>query len=108
MSFEIELVREAKEDLKRLRKTDQVKLLDRIEKHLTHEPTRQSRSRIKRLGGAVFPPFRLRVDEFRVYYDVDEAEQKVIIYGVIRKAGAEAWLARSTSRRRKHENRSTE
>ncbi len=108
MSFEIELVREAKEDLKRLRKTDQVKLLDRIEKHLTHEPTRQSRSRIKRLGGVVFPPFRLRVDEFRVYYDVDEAEQKVVIYGVIRKADAEDWLARSTSRRRKHEDRSTE
>jgi len=108
MSFEIELVREAKEDLKRLRKTAQVKLLDRIEKHLSHEPTRQSRSRIKRLGGAVFPPFRLRVDEFRVYYDVDEAEQKVVIYGVIRKPDAEAWLARSTSRRRKHEDRSTE
>ncbi|MGH9833263.1 MAG: type II toxin-antitoxin system RelE family toxin [Blastocatellia bacterium] len=108
MSFEIELVREAKEDLKRLRKTDQVKLLDRIERHLSREPARQSRSRIKRLGGAVFPPFRLRVDEFRVYYDVDEAEQKVVIYGVIRKADAESWLARSTSRRRKHEDRSTE
>jgi len=73
---------------------------------LSHEPTRQSRSRIKRLGGAVFPPFRLRVDEFRIYYDVDEAEQKVVIYGVIRKTDAEAWLARSTSRRRKYENRS--
>src|SRR5215468_660481 len=108
MPFEIELVREAKEDLKRLRKTDQVKILDRIEKHLSHEPTRQSRSRIKRLGGAVFPPFRLRVDEFRIYYDVDEAEQKVVIYGVIRKTDAEAWLARSTSRRRNHENRSTQ
>ncbi len=108
MPFEIELVREAKEDLKRLRKTDQVKILDSIEKHLSHEPTRQSRSRIKRLGGAVFPPFRLRVNEFRIYYDVDEAERKVVIYGIIRKIGSDAWLARSTSRRRNHENRSTE
>jgi len=108
MPFEIELVRGAKEDLKRLRKTDQVKILDRIEKHLSQDPTRQSRSRIKRLGGAVFPPFRLRVDEFRVYYDVDEAERRVVIYGVIRKTDSEAWLARSTSRRRKHENRSAE
>jgi len=108
MPFEIELVREAKEDLKRLRKTDQVKILDRIEKHLSHEPIRQSRSRIKRLGGAVFPPFRLRLDEFRIYYDVDEAKQKVVIYGVIRKTDAEAWLARSAGRRRGHENRSAE
>src|SRR5262249_56002577 len=83
MPFEIELVREAKEDLKRLRKTDQVKILDRIEKHLSHEPIRQSRSRIKRLGGAVFPPFRLRLDEFRIYYDVDEAKQKLAIYPLI-------------------------
>ena len=108
MPFEIEMVREAKEDLERLRKTDQVRLLDRIEKHLSHEPTRQSRSRIKRLGGAVFPPFRLRVDEFRIYYDVYEAERKVVIYGVIRKPDSEAWLARSTSRRKKYENRSAE
>jgi mRNA-degrading endonuclease RelE of RelBE toxin-antitoxin system len=108
MPFEIELVRGAKEDLKRLRKTDQVKILDRIEKQLSHEPTRQSRSRIKRLGGAVLPPFRLRVDEFRVYYDVDEAERKIVIYGAIRKTDSEMWLARSAGRRRKHENRSAE
>jgi mRNA-degrading endonuclease RelE of RelBE toxin-antitoxin system len=106
--IEIELVSEAKDDLKRLRKTDQVKILDRIERHLSHEPTRQSRSRIKRLGGRVFPPFRLRVDEFRIYYDVFEAERKVVIYGVIRKPDSEAWLARGASRRKKHENRSTE
>ena len=108
MRFEIKLVREAREDLKRLRKADQVKILDRIEKHLSHEPTRQSRSRISRLGGAVYPPYRLRVEEFRIYYDVDEAERNVVIYGVIRKPDSEAWLARSASRRRKHENRSAE
>jgi mRNA interferase RelE/StbE len=108
MRFEIEMVSEAKEDLKRLRKTYQVKILDRIEKHLSHEPTRQSRSRIKRLGGGVFPPFRLRVDEFRIYYDVYEADLKVVIYGVIRKPDSEAWLARSASRRKKYENRSAE
>ncbi len=49
-----------------------------------------------------------QMDGFRVYYDVDEAERKVVIYGVIRKTDSEAWLARSASRRRKHENRSAE
>jgi len=33
MPSEIEMVREGKADLERLRKTDQVKILDRVEKH---------------------------------------------------------------------------
>jgi mRNA-degrading endonuclease RelE of RelBE toxin-antitoxin system len=100
MPYEILLVTGAREDLKSLRKTDQVKVLDRIEMHLVYEPSRQSKSRIKRLRGDLFPPFRLRVDEFRVYYDVDEAANKVIIYGVIRKEDAEAWLAQKIVVRR--------
>src|SRR5262249_36185152 len=47
-------------------------------------------------------PFRLRVDEFRIYYDLDEAEQKVVNYSVIRKTDAEAWLARAVPARRRH------
>jgi mRNA interferase RelE/StbE len=100
MPYEIILVRSAKEDLKRLRKTDQVKLLDHIERHLAYEPSRQNKSKIKRLRGNLYPPFRLRVDEFRVYYDVDEAANKVIIYGVIRKEDVEAWLAQKSVERR--------
>lgn len=100
MPYEIRFVSSAREDLRRLRKTDQVKVLDRIERHLVYEPSRQSKSRIKRLRGKFYPPFRLRVDEFRVYYDVDEAANKVIIYGVIRKEDAEAWLAQNTLERR--------
>ena len=49
-----------------------------------------------------------QMDGFCVYYNVDEAERKVVIYGVIRKTDSEDWLARSTTRRRKHENRSAE
>ncbi len=101
MPYEILFISSAKEDLKRLRKTDQVKVLDRIERHLIYEPSRQSKSRIKRLRGNLFPPFRLRVDEFRIYYDVDEAANKVIIYGVMRKEDAEAWLAQKILERRK-------
>jgi len=48
------------------------------------------------------------MDGFCVYYDVDEAERKAMIYGIIRKSDSEAWLARSTGRRRRHENRSAE
>lgn len=96
MSYRIEFVRSAKDDLRLLRKTDQVKVLDRIERHLMHEPRRQSKSRIKQLRVKTFPPYRLRVDEFRIYYDVDESNRMVIIYGVVPKDRSEAWLEQST------------
>lgn len=103
MPCRIEFVNAAKADLRALRKRDQVKVLDKIETHLTHRPTLQSRSRIKSLRPGTFPPFRLRVDEYRVYYDVNESEQLVIIYGVVPKAQSTAWLSRSTEGHRKGE-----
>lgn len=99
MSYRIEFVRSAKDDLRLLRKTDQVKVLDRIERHLTNEPKRQSKSRIKRLRAKTFPPYRLRVDEFRIYYDVDDRSRVVIVYGVVPKDHSEAWLQKTSERR---------
>lgn len=92
MLYEIEFVREAKSDLKRLRKIDKVKILDRIETHLRYEPMRKSKSRIKQLRGDLFPLLRLRVDDFRVYYEVDDVAKRLVIYGVIHKKDFETWL----------------
>ena len=63
---------------------------DALERHLRHEPTRTSRSRIKRLRGMSQPQYRLRVGEVRVFYDV--AEQQVQVLAVVSKAQADAWL----------------
>ena len=103
MAYRIEFVDAAKADLRALRKTDRVKVLDRIEQHLRHRPTFQSKSRIKSLRPATFPPFRLRVDEFRVYYDVDQSQEMVVIFGIVAKSESEAWLAQSTKRHQKGE-----
>ena|SRR2546426_3684847 len=103
MPYQIEFVNAAKTDLQALRKSDQVKVLDRIEMHLTHQPKSQSKSRIKPLRPGTFPPYRLRVDEFRVYYDVNESERLVVIYGIVRKAESAAWLSQSTKGYRKGE-----
>lgn len=54
------------------------------------EPTKTSRSRIKRLRGLSRPQFRLQVDEVRVFYDV--AEKRVEILAVVVKADADKWL----------------
>jgi len=92
MPYRIEFAAAAKADLRCLPKRDQVKVLDKIEVHLTHQPTLQSKSRIKRLRQGTFPPYRLRVDEVRVYYDVHEDDQVVIVYGIVRKEKSADWL----------------
>lgn len=94
MAFRIELVDAAKADLRRLRGVDRAKVLDRIETHLAHQPMLQSRSRIKQLRAGTYPPYRLRVDDIRVYYDVDEASRLVVVLGIVPKSESAAWLAR--------------
>lgn len=93
MAFRVELVNAAKIDLRRLRAVDRAKVLDRIEAHLTHRPMMQSRSRIKQLRPGSYPPYRLRVEDIRVYYDVDEARQLVVVLGIVPKSESAAWLA---------------
>lgn len=103
MAYRIEFVASAKADLLALRKSDQVKVLDRVEAHLAYQPTLRSKSRIKTLRPGTFPPYRLRVDELRVYYDVIESERLVVVYGVMPKAKSEEWLRRSTMNHQKGE-----
>ncbi len=94
MTFKIELVQEAWEDLNSFRKRDQVHILDAIEVHLSHEPTRLSKSRIKHLRSGTRPPYRLRIDEVRVYYDVSLEMQTVLVYGIVHKEHSLEWLAK--------------
>jgi mRNA interferase RelE/StbE len=62
----------------------------RIRRHLTYEPTKVSKSRIKRLRGLSQPQYRLRLDEIRVFYDVTETQVKIL--AIVTKAEAQAWL----------------
>jgi mRNA-degrading endonuclease RelE of RelBE toxin-antitoxin system len=64
-----------------------------MEVHLRHQPTKTSRSRIKRLRGLSKPQYRLRVGGLRVFYDV--TGQGVEVLAVVAKADAEAWLSRA-------------
>ena len=92
MTYAIDFETDALKELKTLRKADQVKIVAAIQQHLTHEPTRQSKSRIKRLRSGTQPTYRLRVDEYRVYYDVLAEAMLVIIYGIVDKEQSLAWL----------------
>lgn len=90
MRYEIILAPEAVEDLKRLDAHVRAKVKDLIEVHLRHEPAKVSKSRIKSLRGLRHPQYRLRIDDIRVFYDIEEA--RVEILAIIEKSDAMKWL----------------
>jgi mRNA interferase RelE/StbE len=90
MPFEIVLAPEAVEDFRSTRANIQSEIRTALETHLRHEPTKVSRSRIKRLRGLRQPQYRLRIGEVRIFYDVAEATVQVL--AIVSKQEAEAWL----------------
>ena len=90
MAHEIIFSPEAIEDLQRLRAVDRSSIIAAIRTHLRHEPGKESRTRIKRLRGLRQPEYRLRVDDFRVYYDL--SEEAVHILSVLAKQQTYQWL----------------
>src|SRR5947209_20208471 len=90
MAYDIILAPEAVEDLRGLVAHQRAAVEDAIERHLRHEPTKVSRSRIKRLRGMARPQYRLRVDEIRVFYDVSDTIVEVL--AIVAKDSADAWL----------------
>jgi len=90
MAFEIILAPEAQEDFRALTARFRSEVRDGIVEHLRHEPTRTSRSRIKRLRGIDRPQYRLRIGDVRVFYDVED--KAVLVLAIVRKAAVEAWL----------------
>jgi mRNA-degrading endonuclease RelE of RelBE toxin-antitoxin system len=107
MRHEIVLAPEAAEDFKALKASDRATIRDAMEDHLRYEPTKTSKSRIKRLRGLRRPQYRLRVGDIRVFYDV--SEKVVGVLAIVSKTGAAAWLARhGTARRRTRRPTNTE
>lgn len=91
MRYEIILTPEAFQDFKKLLARHRSFIKEAIEIHLRHEPQRTSKSRIKKLRGFSQPQYRLRVGEFRVFYDL--RENNVEILAIIPKSKAAEWLA---------------
>ncbi len=62
-----------------------------MDRHLRHQPTRISKSRIKRLRGVRRPGYRLRVGGLRVFYDVLDGVVEVL--AIIPKTQTDDWLS---------------
>ncbi len=90
MKYDIILAPEAIEDMAQFTAFERTQIKDALETHVRHEPMKVSRSRIKRLRGLSKPQFRLRVDHFRVFYDVEGST--VNILAIVPKGKAEEWL----------------
>jgi len=93
MPYEIRYSNEAVEQLKKLRVYDRTAILDQIGQILTVTPTVVSKSRIKRLRETAPTQFRLRVGEFRVFYDVEE--EAVLIIQILSKQDSIEYLGGS-------------
>lgn len=90
MKYEIILAPVAVAEYRALSAFERAQVRDALERHLGQEPTRTSRSRIKRLRGLRKPQYRLRVGDLRIFYDVLEGRVEVLT--IVTKAQAEEWL----------------
>jgi len=90
LQYEIIWAPEAIEDWRKLKASDRTIVKDASTTHLRYEPGKVSKSRIKRLRKMAHPQYRLRVDEFRVFYDVTESN--VNILAVVSKSHSASWL----------------
>lgn len=90
MAYRIVLTENAREDFAALDARWRATVRDALRVHLTHEPTKQSKSRIERLRDLRHPQFRLRVEDIRVFYDV--TDEDVVIIAIMSKEKTIQWL----------------
>jgi len=86
------LAPEAIVDLDGLKANLRATVREGLETHLRHEPTKTSRSRIKRLKKMSQPRYRLRIGDVRIFYDV--TEERVEVLAIVLKSEATEWLAK--------------
>lgn len=90
MSYTIEFVNDAVDDLTALRAFDRTRILDEIDAQLAFQPTIPTRRR-KVLANFIppwehrIPVWELRIGDFRVYYDVEDGTSRVIVRAIRRK-----------------------
>lgn len=94
MPYEIRYSNEAIEQLRKLRVFDRTAILDQIEQILSVNPTVVSKARVKRLREPAPTQFRLRVGEFRVFYDLEDAF--VLIIQILSKQDSADYLGGSS------------
>ena len=78
MAFKILYSPEAVDHLELLPKNSQALVLDEVDAHLAHQPTLPTRKR-KLLRPNRIAPWELRLGDLRVFYEVQEEPEAVVI-----------------------------
>lgn len=84
--YELKYTIAAVGDLKPFRKYEQRLIVDGVNEQLTHEPRVETRNR-KQLRPNKVAEYELRIEKFRVFYDVDDSVKAVKIVMVGHKDG---------------------
>jgi mRNA-degrading endonuclease RelE of RelBE toxin-antitoxin system len=84
--FDIELKDDAKRQLRQFSARDQRILLDAIEEQLRHQPTLPTRNR-KQLRPNNLAEWEVRVDPFRIFYNVEEEGMNIAVVAIAVKEG---------------------
>lgn len=78
MPYRIEYSPAARDHMKGLPARQRALVADAVDEHLTQQPTQETRNR-KRLRPNHLAPFELRVRNLRVFYDVAEDPEPVVL-----------------------------
>jgi mRNA-degrading endonuclease RelE of RelBE toxin-antitoxin system len=79
--FTIEISDAAVGDLRVFKKNEQVLILDSVNHLLSHDPSTETRNR-KRLRVNPLSQWELRIDQFRVFYDIDPGTKIILVKAV--------------------------
>ena len=93
--FNINLKQDAARQFKKLKSYYAAKIMDSIETHLRHEPEKPSKTTIKKLRGRQKATYRLRVGDYRVFYDVGEST--VTITTILHKSETEKFYEKENT-----------
>ncbi len=91
MKYQIVIAESAKEEFKKLNAQWHSSLKAAMRTHLQTAPKKVSKSRIKRLRGLRQPQYRLRVDQMRVFYDVNDEKGRVEVLDFALKPETAKW-----------------
>ena len=83
--YQIILRKAAAEDLDKISKFHAAKIADKLESHLSINPTLESKSKIKKLRGLQRTEFRFKVEPYRIFYNVDTEKGIVTIDRILHK-----------------------
>jgi mRNA-degrading endonuclease RelE of RelBE toxin-antitoxin system len=81
VAYEIRFSDEADGHVAAFKARLRARLFDAVDRQLQHEPTKETRNRkpMDREKKPFIAPWELRVGEMRVFYDVEEEPQQVVI-----------------------------